>query len=258
MSAAFRVVPRLDIKSPNLVKGIRLEGLRVVGDPSEYARRYYHDGADELMYQDIVASLYERNTIPDLVASTARELFVPLTVGGGIRTAQDVRELLERGADRVAMNTAVVAKSSLIGECAELFGAQCVTVALETIHLGGDRWEPLTDCGRNRTGLDALTWAREVVDLGAGELLLTSVDRDGTFSGPDLALLERVCAAVRVPVLAHGGITTASHARQCWDAGASGVVIAAALHSGRVRITELKSDLGELGVPVRPLGGDGD
>lgn len=257
MNTAFRIVPRLDIKSPNLVKGIRLEGLRVVGDPSEYARRYYSEGADELMYQDIVASLYERNTIPDLVASTARELFVPLTVGGGIRTAQDVRELLARGADRVAMNTAVVATPSLIGECAELFGTQCVTVALESIHLGGDKWEPLTDCGRNRTGLDTVTWARAAVDLGAGELLLTSVDRDGTFSGPDVDLLERVCSSVRVPVLAHGGITTSEHARQCWEAGASGVVIAAALHSGRIRLNELKSELSELGVPVRPFGGEG-
>ena len=255
MTTAFRVIPRLDIKSPNLVKGIRLEGLRVVGDPSEFARKYYFEGADELMYQDIVASLYERNSIPDLVASTARELFVPLTVGGGIRTTQDVRELLSQGADRVAMNTAVIAKPSLIGECAELFGTQCVTVALESIHLADNKWEPLTDCGRNRTGLDTVTWAREAVDLGAGELLLTSVDRDGTYSGPDLELLERVCSVVRVPVLAHGGITTTSHARQCWDAGAAGVVIAAALHSGRIRIDQLKSELHGFGVPVRPLGG---
>lgn len=246
----LRVVARLDVKAPNLVKGVRLEGLRVLGAPEEFAGRYYVDGADEIHYQDIVASLYGRNGLCDLVEATASTVFVPLTVGGGLRSVVDVRTMLRAGADRVSLNTAAVARPELIDECARVFGAQCVCVAVEAVRTGAG-WEAMTDCGREHTDRDAVAWAEEAVARGAGEVLLTAIDRDGTRSGMDLALLEAVRDRVDVPVLLHGGAWTVAHVRDAADAGASGVHLASMLHHGAMTITELKHALAESGVAVR-------
>ena len=247
-----RVIARLDVKGPNLVKGIHLEGLRVMGDPQAFARRYYEDGIDEILYIDIVASLYGRNNILDVVRRTAADVFVPLTVGGGLRSVDDVRDALRAGADKVAINTAAIARPELIREVAEAFGSQCVVVSIQTKRLGPGSWEAYTDNGREKTGLDALTWARRAEALGAGELLVTSVDREGTRKGIELEFLRRVTAAVRVPVIAGGGVGAPEHVREAIAAGgADAVAVASVLHYGLHTVGAIKSALAEAGVAVR-------
>jgi len=224
---AARVIARLDVKGPNLVKGIHLEGLRVMGDPRQFALRYYAAGADEILYVDIVASLYGRNNILDVVRRTAEAVFVPMTVGGGLRRLADVHDALRSGADKVAINTAAVARPQLIREVSEAFGSQCMVLSIQTKQIGPDRWEAYTDNGRERTGLDALEWAQRGVSLGAGELLVTSVDREGTQKGMDLEFLGRVTRAVDVPVIACGGAGTPEHAVEALTvAGADAVAVA--------------------------------
>lgn len=247
-----RVIARLDVKGPNLVKGIRLEGLRVMGDPGTFARRYYQDGIDEILYVDIVASLYGRNNILDVVRRTAEDVFVPLTVGGGLRSIDDVRDALRSGADKVAINTAAVARPELIREVAEAFGSQCVVVEIQTKKIGPDRWEAYTDNGRERTGLDALEWARRAEALGAGELLVTSVDREGTRKGIELEFLRRLTAAVAIPVIACGGAGAPEHAREAIvDGGADAVAVASILHYATHSVGAIKSALVEAGVAMR-------
>jgi cyclase len=249
---AARVIARLDVKGPNLVKGIRLEGLRVIGDPRTFARRYYAAGADEILYVDIVASLYGRNNILEVLRRTAEDVFVPMTVAGGLRSVADVREALRSGADKVAINTAAVANPELIRVVAEAFGSQCMVVDIQTKKIGPDRWEAYTDNGRERTGLDALEWAHRAVSLGAGELLITSVDREGTQKGMDLDFLRRVTTLVEVPVIACGGVGTPEHARQAIvEGGADAVAVASVLHYGRHTIGEIKAHLAQTQVPVR-------
>jgi imidazole glycerol-phosphate synthase subunit HisF len=204
-STPLRIIPRLDIKAPNLVKGMKLEGLRVIGDPTEYAQRYVDQGADELLYQDIVASLYNRNSLADLVQRTAERIFVPLTVGGGIRSVLDIQNLLRAGADKICINTAAIARPAFITEAASTFGSQCIVVALETIRQRDGTWKCFTDNGRQPTGLDAYDWAQRAVELGAGELLFTSVDREGMKKGFELDVAERIAKQVGVPVIVHGG-----------------------------------------------------
>lgn len=249
--ASPRVIARLDVKAPNLVKGIQLEGLRVLGDPREFARRYYTEGADEILYVDIVASLYGRNNILDVVRRTADDVFVPLTVAGGLRSVDDVREALRSGADKVAINTAAVRRPELIREVAETFGSQCIVVDVQTKKVGADRWEAYTDNGRERTGLDALEWAVRAVELGAGEVLLTSVDREGTRKGMERDFVARVAAAVPVPVIACGGAGRPDHVREAIEAGADAVAVASILHYGQSSIGEIKACLAEAGVAVR-------
>ena len=246
----LRLIARLDVKAPNLVKGIRLEGLRVIGSPAEYAARYAQDGADEIHYQDIVASLYGRNSIEHLVSETASEVFIPLMVGGGLRSVDDVRSMLRAGADRVALNTAVVTDPGIIRASAEVFGVQCVCVAIEAIRTR-EGWEAMTDCGREHTGRDAVAWAEEVVARGAGEILLTAIDRDGTKSGFDLDLLEQVLNRVDVPVVIHGGAWTVDHLMDAGRAGASGVAIASMVNLGGHTFSSIKRALAERGVTVR-------
>lgn len=200
-----RVIARLDVKNDALVKGIHLEGLRVLGKPGQFARHYYNEGIDELIYMDVVASLYGRNSLKELVEETAKEIFVPLTVGGGIRTAMDVRELLRSGADKVAINTAATKSPELIRELANTFGSSTISVAIETIYTDEGRYEVYVDNGRQYTGLDAVEWAQEVESLGAGEIIITSVDNEGTGRGFDLDIISRICSAVGIPVIAHGG-----------------------------------------------------
>jgi imidazole glycerol-phosphate synthase subunit HisF len=200
-----RLIARLDIKGPNLIKGVHLEGLRVIGDPQDYARRYYEQGADELLYIDIVASLYGRSKLTEIVRRAARDVFVPMTVGGGIRTIDDVSDLLRSGADKVAVNTAAVRRPELIGEVAQRFGSQCMVLSIEAKQQSSGRWEVYTDCGRERSGIDVVEWARQGVERGAGEILVTSIDREGTRKGFDLALTGAIAKAVNVPVIASGG-----------------------------------------------------
>lgn len=247
----LRIIARLDIKAPNLVKGMRLEGLRVLGKPADFAARYFEQGADELYYQDIVASLYNRSSILDLVSSAAENIFVPLTVGGGMRTIEDIRMALRAGADKVCINTAAIARPELIGEAARIFGAQCVVVAVEAIKQNDGRWKAFTDNGRGHTGLDARDWALRAVELGAGELLLTSVDREGTRQGFDLDLISSIASQVEVPVVVHGGAGTVEHVVQVARLGVDGVALASVLHYGKLTIAQIKQGLTEAGVEVR-------
>ena len=200
-----RLIARLDIKGPNVVKGVRLEGLRVVGKPDVLAGRYYEQGADEILFVDIVASLYGRNNILGVVERVAREVFIPMTVGGGIRTIEDISAALRVGADKVAINTAGVRRPVLLREAAERFGSQCIVLNLEAKRRGPGQWEALTDNGRETTGRDALAWVEEAQSLGVGEVLVTSVDQEGTRKGFDLDLIAEVRRRVRVPVIACGG-----------------------------------------------------
>jgi cyclase len=249
---AARVIARLDVKGPNLVKGIHLEGLRVIGDPRAYASRYYAEGADEILYVDIVASLYGRNNILEVVRRTASDIFVPMTVAGGLRSLADVREALRSGADKVAINTAAVANPELIREVSESFGRQCMVVSIQTKQIAPDRWEAYTDNGRERTGLDALEWAARVVELGAGELLVTSVDREGTQKGMDLAFLKNLVRTVTVPVIAGGGVGNPEHARAAIaDVGVDAVAVASVLHYGKCTIGDIKAWLAMADIPVR-------
>jgi imidazole glycerol-phosphate synthase subunit HisF len=248
---ASRVIARLDIKGPNLVKGIHLEGLRVMGDPAEHAVRYYHDGADELLYIDIVASLYGRNSLVDVVSRTASEIFVPLTVGGGIRKLEDVNMLLRAGADKVAINTAAVRRPELLTEAARSFGSQCIVASIEAGRRRDGGWEVYTDTGRERTGLDAVEWAHRAIDLGAGELLLTSINMEGTRKGFDLDLVQALGPKLGVPVIACGGAGSIDHVKQVLDAGADAVAVASLLHYKVETMASLKAGLAERGVEVR-------
>lgn len=248
----IRLIARLDIKGPNLIKGIRLEGLRVIGDPQQYACRYYEQGADELIYIDIVASLYGRNSLHDIVRRTAQNIFAPLTVGGGLRSVEDVREILRAGADKVAINTQAVRRPDLIIEVAHVFGSQCMVLSIEAKSCGKDRWEVYTDNGRERTGMDVLEWARRGVELGAGEILLTSVDREGTRKGFDCDLVRLVSDAVPVPVIASGGMGTVEHLVDVVQCGhADAVAMADILHYNRSTIPELRDAAGNAGLRVR-------
>lgn len=247
----LRLIARLDIKAPNLVKGIRLEGLRVLGDPAAHAQRCFEQGADEIHYQDIVASLYERNSIADLVRATAERIFVPLTVGGGIRTVADIRALLRAGADKVCLNTAAVRRPDFIREAAETFGSQCIVVAVEAIRQNGGKYLAFTDNGREHTGLDARDWALRAVELGAGELLLTSVDKEGGRKGFDLDFLTSIARSVPVPVIAHGGCGSPADAVAAAATGVDAIAVASVLHYGTHTVGQLKAALAAAGHDVR-------
>lgn len=246
-----RVIARLDIKGSNLIKGIHLEGLRVVGDPHEHAVRYYDEGADELLFIDIVASLYQRNNLTELIKRIADRIYVPITVGGGIRSLEDVSNMMHSGADKVAVNTAAIARPELVSEVARRYGSQCMVVGIEAKQVGDGRWEAYTDNGRERTGRDVITWAREAVDRGAGEILLTSVDREGTRKGFDLPLLQSVCDAVNVPIIASGGFGKPSDLASASSCGVSGVAIADALHWKRYTLAEIKFAGRAAGLDIR-------
>ncbi len=249
-----RLVARLDIKGPNLIKGVHLEGLRVIGDPQEYARRYYEQGADELIYIDIVASLYGRSKLVDIVRRATHDVFVPMTVGGGVRNVDDARDLLRAGADKIAINTAAVRRPELIAEVSRRFGVQCVVLSIEAKLQANGRWEVYTDCGRERTGTDVVAWAQRGVELGAGEILLTSIDREGTRKGFDVDLVRAVASSVTVPVIASGGYGNPSHLVDVVQHGAANAVaIADALHFGRATIPDLRQFAHGAGISVRRI-----
>ena len=246
-----RLIARLDIKGHNLIKGVRLEGLRIVGDPQAFARRYYEAGIDELIYMDTVASLYGRNNLKDIVSRAAEHIFVPLTVGGGLRSTDDVREMLRHGADKVAINTAAVARPALISEVAERFGSQCMVLSVEAKTRTPNKWEVYTDNGRERTGRDVVDWCRQAVELGAGELLLTSVDREGTRKGFDLDLVRAVSAAVSIPIIASGGMGGPDDAVEAARSGADAVGMADILHYERATIADVRAAVADAGFAVR-------
>jgi imidazole glycerol-phosphate synthase subunit HisF len=248
----IRLIARLDIKGANLIKSVQLEGLRVIGSPSEHALRYYNQGIDELIYLDCVASLYGRNHLSDLVKSAAENIFVPITVGGGIRSAEDVSEVLLAGADKVAINTAAVANPSLITDVARRFGSQCMVLSIEAKQVGESRWEVYTDNGRERSGLDVVEWAKQGVDMGAGEILLTSVDREGTRKGFDNSLVRAVNAEVSVPVIASGGMGVAEDIVDVvLQGGADAVAMADILHYKRATIGEIRAVAAAASLGVR-------
>ena len=250
-----RLIARLDIKGESLIKGIQLEGLRVVGAPGEYALRYYEQGIDELLYMDCVASLYGRNHLANIVKEAARDIFVPITVGGGIRSVEDATDLLRAGADKVAINTAAVARPSLITEIARRFGSQCVVLSIEAKSVSDGRWEVYTHNGREHTGLDVLDWVTRGVALGAGEVLLTSVDREGTRRGFDVSLARAVTSQVPVPVIASGGMGRSDDlVRVVCEGGADGVAMADVLHYGRFSVGDIRSAARAAGLDVRTYG----
>ena len=201
----IRIIPRLDIKGPNLVKGIHLEGLRVLGKPADFAKYYYENGADELIFMDVVASLYERNSLHDIISETAKQKFIPITVGGGLRTISDIKEVLRVGADKVCLNTAVIKDPELIRKASRKFGSSTIVVAIEAIKEENGKYLAYTDNGREYTGVDVFEWAQKVDELGAGEIVITSVDREGTGQGFDLDLISKISKLVSIPVIAHGG-----------------------------------------------------
>ncbi|MFH1216564.1 MAG: imidazole glycerol phosphate synthase cyclase subunit [Pseudomonadota bacterium] len=250
--ANHRLIARLDIKAPNLIKGIHLEGLRVVGDPQEYATRYYKAGIDEILYIDIVASLYERNNIADIVRYTAENIFIPLTVGGGVRSLADVEKLLLSGADKIAINTAAVRRPELISDVANHFGSQCMVLSIEAKKQPNGEWEAYTDNGRERTGRNVLEWMRMGQELGAGEILLTSVDQEGTRKGFDVELCRKVSTAVSIPVIISGGMGSVDHLVEVVQKGhADAIAMADVLHYNRLSLEDIRKTARANGIEVR-------
>jgi cyclase len=248
----IRLIARLDVKNNYLVKGVQLEGLRKMGNPHEFAQRYYEQGADEILYMDIVASLYNRNNLADIVRLTTNDVFVPITVGGGLRGVDDVRSILKMGADKVALNTAAIKNEHIITQVASAFGSQCMVLSIEAKRCRNDEgWEAYYDNGREHSGRDVIDWARHGESLGAGEILLTSVDAEGREKGMDIALIKSVSEAVNIPVIASGGCGMPSHIVEAAEAGASAVAIASIIHYGKTDITKLKYEIIQDDIEVR-------
>jgi cyclase len=247
-----RVIPCLDVDDGRVVKGVGFVDLRDAGDPVELACRYDAAGADELVFLDITATSDRRETVVDLARRTADDVFIPFTIGGGIRSVADAQAVLDAGADKVSINSAALARPELIDELAANFGAQCVVLAIDAKR-NAESWEAYVAGGRTPTGRDAVAWAREGVERGAGEILLTSMDRDGTNAGYDLGLTTAVADAVAVPVIASGGAGALEHLTEALDAGADAVLIASILHYGHHTVAEIKAHLAQAGAPVRPI-----
>lgn len=240
----IRIIPRLDIKGPNLVKGIHLEGLRVLGRPEEFAHHYYENGADELLYMDIVASLYQRNNLEDIVSRTAKDIFIPMTVGGGLRSLQDINAVLRSGADKVCLNTAAIHRPELIEEAANTFGSSTIVISIEAIKHANGTYEAYTDNGREATGVDALQWAKRVANLGCGELLITSIDKEGTGSGYDIELVKQVSESVSIPVIACGGAGKTSDVIDVLkDGKADAVCLGSLLHYNYLQCHETEQNI---------------
>lgn len=248
----IRLIARLDVKGPNLVKGIQLEGLRKIGNPNEFAKKYYEEGIDEILYIDIVASLYNRNNLSDIVRNCTQDVFVPLTVGGGIRNIEDVNQLLRCGADKIAVNTAAIKNPGLIREIADKYGSQCMVLSIQAKKIAEGKWEAYYDNGREKTGIDVVEWAKRGYDLGAGEILLTSVDREGTKKGFDIDLIKAVSDVVPIPVIAGGGMGRADDfSKVVLEGHADAVAAASVLHYGQFTVNDIKETTYRDGVNVR-------
>ena len=250
--ANLRLIARLDIKGSNIIKGIQLEGVRVVGDPQAFAQRYYREGVDEIVYMDAVASLYDREMLTKIVERTAEEVFVPITVGGGLRSVEDVRTMLRAGADKVAINTAATHRPEFITEVAGEFGSQCMVLSIEAKRRNDGGWEAYRDCGREHTGLDVVEWARRGQELGAGEILLTSVDHEGMCGGFDVELVRAVSDSVTTPVIASGGMGRPEDLLRVAEEGhANGVAMAHVLHYNKLSLPEIREWALAENLPVR-------
>ena len=248
----IRLIGRLDIKGPNLIKGVHLEGLRVIGSPKEFAMKYYLDGIDELLYMDTVATLYGRNNLLDIVKEVGKNVFIPMTVGGGIRSVDDAYKLLNAGADKVAINTAAVAKPKIIEEISKRFGSQCVVLSIEAKKIDLDRWEVYTNNGREKTGLDVIEWAKKASLLGAGEVLLTSVDQEGTTKGFDINLIKKVKENISIPVIASGGMgKTIDLIEVINNCNVDAVAMAHVLHKNILTVKTIKQSLLSKNINVR-------
>jgi imidazole glycerol-phosphate synthase subunit HisF len=248
-----RLIARLDIKGDNLIKGIHLEGLRVLGNSQEKAQEYYNQGADELIYIDLVASLYGRSKLTEIIRLTATNVFVPLTVGGGIRNIDDVADLLRAGADKIALNTAAINRPELIREIAQKYGAQCVVVSIEAKRTSIGKWEAFTEAGREPSGRDVVEWAKYASKLGAGELLVTSIDQEGTGKGFDNKLIKAISDSVSIPVIASGGYGELKHVTEVVQSGANALAIAGSLHYDKITVPEIRKYALAENISVRRL-----
>ena len=251
MSFPVRIIPCLDVAAGRVVKGVNFVDLIDAGDPVEQARAYDAQGADELCFLDITATSDDRGLLLDMVDRVAQHCFMPFTVGGGVRALADIRNLLLAGADKVSINSAAVKRPEFVREAAEKFGAQCIVVAIDAKQVGPERWEIFTHGGRNPTGIDAVTWAERMAELGAGELLVTSMDRDGTKAGFDTDLIRRIVARTRVPVIASGGVGSLQHFIEGAQAGATGLLAASVFHFGQFTLAHVKEALSAAGIAVR-------
>ena len=247
-----RIIPCLDVKDGRVVKGVNFLDLIDAGDPVEQAKIYDKEGADELTFLDITASSENRDTILDVVSRTAEQCFMPLTVGGGVRSEKDIRNLLLAGADKVSINTAAVQRPLFVQEAANKFGSQCIVVAIDAKRVDGGDFQVFTHGGRKATGINAVAWAKQMVDYGAGEILLTSMDRDGTKKGFDIPLTKLIASSISVPLVASGGVGSLGHFSEgVIEGGASAVLAASVFHFGQVRISDVKANMSALGLPVR-------
>ncbi len=247
----IRLIARLDVKGENLIKGIHLEGLRVIGSPSEYAHKYYQQGADELIFMDTVASLYERNHLADIITSVAKDIFIPMTVGGGIRSVEDATEILRLGADKVAVNTAAVNRPDLISEISNVLGSQAMVLSVEA-KKNNNKWEVYTNNGRESTGIDVMEWISRGEKLGAGEIMLTSVDCEGTRKGFDIDLIKSAVGCVSIPVIASGGMGKFQDLHDAvYKADADAIAMADVLHYNRLTFSEIRKQSNTAGIIVR-------
>ena len=238
-----RLIPRLDVKGPNLIKGINLEGVRVVGDPNTFAFKYYKDGADELLLMDNVASLYGRNNLINVISKAVKNIFIPITVGGGIRSVEDAHRILRAGADKVAINTAAVIKPKFIEKLAKIFGSQCISVSIETKKTENNKWEIFTSHGRDRTGVELDSWIQKVIKLGAGEIILTSIDHEGTKNGFDLELIKKVSEKCTIPLIISGGMGVIEHIDDVLlekEIHVDGISAASVLHYNLIKLPLIK------------------
>tara|TARA_B100001769_G_scaffold264423_1_gene248626 strand:- start:69 stop:836 length:768 start_codon:yes stop_codon:yes gene_type:complete len=252
MSSNIRLISRLDIKGSYLIKGIHLEGLKKLGNPNEFAKRYYKDGIDEILYMDIVASLYGRNNLQEIIKETVKDIYVPITVGGGIKSVDDVREILKCGAEKVAINTAATKNPELIKQVSKRFGSQSIVISIEAKKIHDNKWEVYTENGREKTGLDVLDWAQQVDNLDAGEILLTSIDQEGTLKGFDYNLIKTVSDNVSIPVIASGGMGNIDHAiNVVKDAHADAIAIANVLHYEKMSANMIRHELINNNINVR-------
>ena len=248
-----RLIARLDVKGSNLIKAVHLEGLRVIGDPSEFAQRYYAQGADELIYIDLVASLYGRSNLIEIVKKTAQNVFIPITVGGGIRSIEDVENLLLAGADKVAINTGCVARPELIKDVSQKYGSQCMVLSVEAKRRSEGDWEVYTDCARESTGINVIDWVQEAEALGAGEILLTSIDQEGTSKGYDIELINAVSEKVKIPIIASGGYGQPEHMFSAVSSGADALAFADILHIKNSNFSELRDIALSYNLDIRVL-----